>query len=750
MNEKNGSESSFISEKSFIERVPKVTVTPGREPIVLRNLTIDVKIIGIMALTTYDMIFYNPNATILEGEFTMPLGDEQYVSAIALDINGKMRDGVIVEKDKARNTFEAIVRRRIDPALVEKMAGNLFKTRIYPFNPRNTRRIKITLEEPLGTEQDHYVYDLPLRFKQTLNFDLHVNFSPEKDREVPEIQSDLSRNFFWEKGSSRSWKPLKKKTTSWNFSQKNCFLDNYFHFDLPKTANHEIFTHWDHQETLFYANIPMAGAPKEKILPQKISLFWDASLSGEKRNINYEKILLSHYFAANPDVEVTFALFRLKSLEKKTFAVTKGNWSALHKEIESVIYEGATEFPPDLFDDISEGEIFLFSDGMETFGEKGFGKANVPVFAINSSKKYDRVNLVGIACKSGGNFINLNEQNVETALEKLTKKFIKFLDYTADSEEILDIYPHPGEEIRDNQAFWGILAGREAKILLSFGYSKDEITGTREIIVANPGENPALARFRARQRIRELELNPEKNRGEIIELAKNYSIVTDYTSLLVLESVHDYVQYDITPPEELLDEYKQLTASRAKKSFAPIAYNTDPIYIVEEAPMVMKDDRELYSSIDFVSSEQSLKLNRRYHESMVEPSFDYTTDIQDHNEKPAPYLKILQSVPDKKLLAVYRMIKIGYADQPFFYINAADEFARRNMPEQALLILSGAVEIHPEYKELLKAAAQKLLGFKEYGYAVFLFKRILKQYGEDPQIYKDLARALEEMNRLIA
>jgi len=46
MNEKNGSESPFISEKSFIERVPKVTVTPGREPIVLRNLTIDVKING--------------------------------------------------------------------------------------------------------------------------------------------------------------------------------------------------------------------------------------------------------------------------------------------------------------------------------------------------------------------------------------------------------------------------------------------------------------------------------------------------------------------------------------------------------------------------------------------------------------------------------------------------------------------------------------------------------------------------------
>ena len=43
--------------------------------------------------------------------------------------NGKMRDGVVVEKEKARQTFEAVERQNIDPGILEKTKGNNYKTR---------------------------------------------------------------------------------------------------------------------------------------------------------------------------------------------------------------------------------------------------------------------------------------------------------------------------------------------------------------------------------------------------------------------------------------------------------------------------------------------------------------------------------------------------------------------------------------------------------------------------------------------
>ena len=44
----------------------------------------------------------------------------------------EIAEGVIVEKVKARQAFEAVVRQNIDPGLVNITKGNEFKTRIYP------------------------------------------------------------------------------------------------------------------------------------------------------------------------------------------------------------------------------------------------------------------------------------------------------------------------------------------------------------------------------------------------------------------------------------------------------------------------------------------------------------------------------------------------------------------------------------------------------------------------------------------
>ena len=100
------------------------------------------------------MKFYNGLDRILEGELTFPLGQGQSVSRFAMDINKKLREAVVVEKELARVAYESTIRQNIDPGLLEKTEGNNYKARVYPIAPKTYKHIVITYEEELFTSNN--------------------------------------------------------------------------------------------------------------------------------------------------------------------------------------------------------------------------------------------------------------------------------------------------------------------------------------------------------------------------------------------------------------------------------------------------------------------------------------------------------------------------------------------------------------------------------------------------------------------
>src|SRR5215471_16754696 len=84
-------------------------------PVELRSVAVSTEISGALAMTTVQMSFYNPNSRVLEGELQFPLLEGQAVTGFALDIDGRMRDAVPVEKARAQMVFEDVTRTRIDP-----------------------------------------------------------------------------------------------------------------------------------------------------------------------------------------------------------------------------------------------------------------------------------------------------------------------------------------------------------------------------------------------------------------------------------------------------------------------------------------------------------------------------------------------------------------------------------------------------------------------------------------------------------
>jgi hypothetical protein len=71
-------------------------------------------------------------------------------------VNGVMVEGVVVDKQKTRQVFEAEVRKGVDPGLVEQVAGAAYRTRVFPIPAGGSRTVRVSYVSELesGPEVD--------------------------------------------------------------------------------------------------------------------------------------------------------------------------------------------------------------------------------------------------------------------------------------------------------------------------------------------------------------------------------------------------------------------------------------------------------------------------------------------------------------------------------------------------------------------------------------------------------------------
>jgi hypothetical protein len=151
--------------------LPVLKIGEKEDPdVYLQSLDIQVEVTGNIASTRYTMVFKNKTNSTLEGELTFPLPEGRAVTHYALDVNGRMREAVPVEKARATQVFEEIQQRRVvvDPGILERVEGNNFRTRIYPFPAKGTRTISIGYEEELPLERGLLYYRLPMDYQNPL------------------------------------------------------------------------------------------------------------------------------------------------------------------------------------------------------------------------------------------------------------------------------------------------------------------------------------------------------------------------------------------------------------------------------------------------------------------------------------------------------------------------------------------------------------------------------------------------------
>ncbi len=116
-----------------------------------------------IARTTIEESFVNHTDGQLEGVFYFPLPADASISGFGMWIGNELVEADVVEKQRAREIYETILRERRDPGLLEWSGGNLFKARVFPIFAHSEKRIKITYTQVLPLRGNSYRYSYALQ-----------------------------------------------------------------------------------------------------------------------------------------------------------------------------------------------------------------------------------------------------------------------------------------------------------------------------------------------------------------------------------------------------------------------------------------------------------------------------------------------------------------------------------------------------------------------------------------------------------
>jgi len=558
----------FLGTKTFAQS-PELTVKGEEaEKVRMSQLKVNVKIVGNIAYTTAEMHFFNSGTRQMEAELIFPLPENVSVSRYAIDINGKLREAVPVNKNKGKQVFEAIEHRRVDPGLLEKVDGNNFKTRIYPLMPNGERIVVIGYEEELSaSDKDNLVYQLLSRYPKKLD-KFEINVSVLGAASKPVVSGDSEKEIIFSKWN-QSFQASEKKD-NYQPSEKLLFKIP-IQQDIPSVVMQDVGGQY-----YFYGNTFIEGAKTAKKTPATIGLIWDNSLSCQNRDLKKELDLLEAYFQKIKNTKVTLYFLNYTFEKQREFVISNGNWTDLKAVLEKTRYDGGTRFSQINFE--NQDEYLFFSDGLSSLSDNVLPKTKKPIYAIASSVSADFAFLNFSSTKTGGNFINLNQTNAETALDKLTNTSLKFLGIK-ENLTLTDLFPMEGSSVSGNFSFSGISLNPKNEITLLFGYGNEAVL-ERKITLDATLQNTTdinVEKLWAQKKIANLELQYTKNADEIELLGKKFGIVTKNTSLIVLENVRDYIMYDILPPAELRAEFDLIKKQDQDRTLAEQKNNWESI-----------------------------------------------------------------------------------------------------------------------------------------------------------------------------
>mgnify|MGYP002630837695 CR=1 FL=1 len=772
---------------------PTLVVTEGTAEKALEITALDVqaRVVGHLAETSITMTFFNPGSRALAGDLTFPLPSGATVSGYALDVDGALVEGVVVDKQKARQVFEAEVRKGIDPGLVEKVAGAAYRTRVFPIPARGSRTVRVSWVSELVQGVAGARYQLPLGFDKPIK-DVHVRLDVVRATVMPTIDGEGLGGLGFGKWEDR----FVAETTL-----KNALLDKPIAVVLPDLDRRPVAVERAPDGQVYFSIHDTVSAPKAaaRITPDRVAILWDASLSRADVDHGRELAALTAWIGtlAPRRVAAEVVVFADALLPTVTFQLP-GQTEALVAYLQGTVYDGGTRMAalqalsarpaPDLY--------LLFSDGISNLGEAEPPRLDAPLYAINGAAVANHDVLRALSLGSGGAWIDLTTTDDAAAADAIGRAPFSFRRASAPSG-LGESYPRIAEPANGVFSFAGILEQGSATVTLRFeGAGSKPVERTFAVNAADATEGTVLQRFWATKKVNDLAVGGARNELAIAQVGKRFGIVTTGTSLLVLERLDQYVEHDIRPPASLVamrkawdDQKAQQQADKkvvaAQKLERILALWEERVAwwgkefdlrpakdgkitgmgggrgdSVEEHERTRDDEDadEMGAAESMMSADAPAPMSgaaRRESRPSGAPKMKKADDgsVADPGPPPpsitlkawdpaTPYLAALKASPGSEHLRVYLAQRASFGTSPAFFLDCADFFLGQGARAMGLRVLTNIVELDLEDPALLRVLASRLAQIDELDLAVLTFERVAELRPDEPQSHRDLALAL--------
>ncbi len=554
-----------------LSRADGIIVPPPGVNISVKYHHVTVDINDNVAITTIDQVFLNDTEIdSIEGIYIFPLPKGAAISNFTMFIDGEEISGQMLPADSARAIYESIVRRRLDPALLEYLGTGLFRARVFPIRAKAEKRIKISYSQMLRYDSGIYAYRYSLN---TLKFSarpldsvsvaasisssspIKTVYSPSHPIRVERPDETHANVLYAESGV--------KPDTDFQL---------YYTVSIEDVGLH-VLTHRPVGEDGFYLFL---AAPKVEIddamvVKKRILFVLDRSGSMAGKKIRQAKEALRYVVnQLNEQDQFNIIAFSsgLRSFQDQPVPATPENQQAAEAFISRFSADGGTNINDALLaamgqmkQDEFTNMIMFLTDGRPTVGERDIDAIRNNVKKANQYGA--RLFVFGVGYDVNTHLLDyLSEDNAglsiyvhpEEDIEVAVSSFFSKINYPVLANlkldygglRVYDVYP---QELPD--LFRGLQITVLGRYESSGSYSltlTGDVNGqqrqfqTEALFPEESDQNAFIPRLWALRKIGHL-LNQIRLYGEseelineIIKLSKRYGIVTPYTSILILEN----------------------------------------------------------------------------------------------------------------------------------------------------------------------------------------------------------------------
>ncbi len=558
-----------------------------------------------IAVTKVMQVFQNLENRPVEALYTFPVPKGASVSNFSMWINGVEMVGEVLEKKRAREIYESYKRTQVDPGLLEQVDYKRFEMRIWPIAARAEQKVEVTYYQELEVDHDRVTYIYPLatvtekepdtRVTERFEFNLEVTSAiPITTVESP----SHAREFVFA--------TLREDAlhASLEAPEGSLARDIVLTYELkrPKTGIDLITTRPPREDGYFMMTVTVGEDLAEHDVGMDYVFLLD--ISGSMRA--NRKLLVSTdaiaAFIRNLGPKDRFEMMSFNIQPTPAFRelrdATPDHIEEAVAWLNGQVARGGTEISPALTaayqyaDPDRPLNIVILSDGITDQRERTQlvhsarrRPALSRIFSIGVGNEVNRPLLEQISQESGGLAAFLShedsfERQAAGFRRKLMRPAVADLQIAVKGVDIYDLSPallpdlFHGAPVRiygryrrggtGEVTLSGLVQGRRFQQTVSLEFP------------AEGDDNPELERMWAWRRIDDIlrladaDGNREAVIPEVVRLGEGYSIVTEYTSFLVLENDAEYRRWKIDRTNALRIERDRRAQEAVRQRFAAL------------------------------------------------------------------------------------------------------------------------------------------------------------------------------------